>query len=60
MNRFVYVFTAKDAKTLKKRGYELCKVDEKNQIWVYFNKDPDSLEFDEKDVQCVLSNEISF
>lgn len=59
MSKFIYVFTAKDAKTLKKRGYELCKVDDKNQIWIFFNKDPDNLEF-EADFQCVLSDVISF
>ena len=59
MSKFIYVFSEKDAKKLTKRGYELCKVDEKNQIWVFFNKEPENMEFT-PDFQCVLSNVISF
>lgn len=59
MSKFIYVFTEEDAKKLKKRGYELCKVDEKNQIWIFVNKDPENLEFT-PDFQCVLSNVLSF
>ena len=38
MSKFIYVFQEKVAKRLTKEGYELCKKDEKNQIWIFFNK----------------------
>ena len=59
MSKFIYVFTKEAMKDLKKRGYELLREDEKNQIWIFVNKDPDSLEFT-TDYQCVLSNTLSF
>ena len=46
-------------KDLKKKGYTLLKTDEKNQIWVFSNKDPENLNFSSK-YQCVLSDVISF
>lgn len=59
MSKFIYVFTKEAMKDLKKKGYELLREDEKNQIWIFVNKDPDSLEFT-TDYQCVLSNTLSF
>lgn len=59
MSKFIYVFTKEAMKDLKKRGYELLREDEKNQIWIFVNKDPDSLEFT-TDYQCVLSDTLSF
>lgn len=62
MNKFIYVFEKRAAKDLKKRGYELFKYDERNDIWIYFNKEPDnpeSLEFTTK-YHVVLSNVVSF
>ena len=52
MNKFIYVFNEKDAKKLQKRGYELCKVDGQNDIWVFINKEPENLEFT-PDFDCV-------
>lgn len=59
MSKFIYVFSQKDADKLKKRGYEFCKYDERNSIWIFMNKDPESLEFS-PDFQCVLSNVLTF
>lgn len=59
MSKFIYVFTKEAMKDLKKKGYELLREDEKNQIWIFVNKDPDSLEFT-TDHQCVLSDTLSF
>lgn len=59
MSKFIYVFTKEAMKDLKKKGYELLREDEKNQIWIFVNKDPDSLEFT-TDYQCVLSDTLSF
>lgn len=59
MSKFIYVFNDKDAKKLLKRGYELCRNDDRNQIWVFVNKDPENLEFT-PDFQCVLSDVLSF
>lgn len=59
MSKFIYVFTKEAMNDLKKKGYELLREDEKNQIWIFVNKDPDSLEFT-TDYQCVLSNTLSF
>ena len=59
MNKFIYVFNEKDAKKLQKRGYELCKVDGQNDIWVFINKEPENLEFT-PDFDCVLSDVLSF
>lgn len=59
MSKFIYVFTKEAMKDLKKKGYELLREDEKNQIWIFVNKDPDSMEFT-TDYQCVLSDTLSF
>lgn len=62
MSKFIYVFEQKAAKDFRKRGYELLKYDEKNDIWVFINKEPDnpeSLEFTTK-YQVVLSDVVSF
>lgn len=59
MSKFIYVFTKEAMKDLKKKGYELLKEDEKNQIWIFANKNPESLEFT-TDYQCVLSDTLSF
>lgn len=59
MSKFIYVFTKEAMKDLKKKGYQLLREDEKNQIWIFVNKDPDSLEFT-TDYQCVLSDTLSF
>ena len=59
MGKFIYVFTKEAMKDLKKKGYTLLKTDEKNQIWVFSNKDPENLNFSSK-YQCVLSDVISF
>ena len=59
MSRFIYVFAEEAAKDMKKRGYELLKVDERNQIWIFANKDPGNLEFS-ANYQCVLSDVLSF
>lgn len=59
MSKFIYVFTLEAMKDMTKRGYELLKADEKNQIWIFLNKDPNCMEFSSK-YQCVLSNTISF
>ena len=59
MSKFIYVFNNKDAKKLLTRGYELCRNDDRNQIWVCVNKDPENLEFT-PDFQCVLSDVLSF
>jgi len=58
MSKFIYVFEKRAAKDLLKRGYELLKEDEKNQIWVFVNKDPEEVEFSTK-YQVVLSNVLS-
>ena len=60
MSKFIYVFTKEAAKDMKKRGYELLKVDEKNQIWVFANKDPENISFSSGKYQCVLSDVLSF
>lgn len=59
MSKFIYVFTKEAMKDMKKKGYELLREDEKNQIWIFINKDPDSLEFT-TDYQCVLSDTLPF
>lgn len=59
MSKFIYVFTKEAAKDMKKKGYELLKVDEQNQIWIFINKDPENINFSTK-YQCVLSDVISF
>lgn len=59
MGKFIYVFTKEAVKDMKKRGYELLKKDEKNQIWVFANKDQENLNFSSK-YQCVLSDVLSF
>ena len=59
MSKFIYVFTEEAMKRLTKEGYELCRKDEKNSIWIFFNKDPENLSFS-PDFQCVLSNVLSF
>ena len=59
MSKFIYVFTKEAAKDMKKRGYELLKVDEQNQIWIFVNKDPENINFS-ANYQCVLSDVISF
>ena len=59
MGKFIYVFTKEAMKDMKKKGYTLLKTDEKNQIWVFSNKDPENLNFSSK-YQCVLSDVLSF
>ena len=59
MSKFIYVFDEKAAKDMKKRGYELLKVDEQNKIWIFINSNPENMEFSSK-YQCVLSDVISF
>lgn len=59
VSKFIYVFDKKAAKDLRKHGYELLKYDEKNDIWIFINKDPDNLEFETK-YQVVLSDVVSF
>lgn len=58
MSKFIYVFDEKAAKDMKKRGYELLKVDEQNKIWIFINNNPENMEFSSK-YQCVLSDVIS-
>ena len=59
MSKFIYVFTKEGKKDMEKRGYQLLKSDDANQIWVFANKDPECLEF-EANYQCVLSDTLSF
>ena len=59
MNKFIYVFSEKDMKSMKKMGYELIKEDTNNSIWVFENKDPEQLEFS-FNFSYVLSSVLSF
>lgn len=60
MSKFIYVFEKKAAKDLTKRGFQLLKMDDENQIWIFANKDPDKSEFDFTfNYQMVLSDVIS-
>ena len=60
MAKFIYVFEKRAVKDLKKRGYELLKEDEQNEVWIFANKDSDDRELDfAVNYQVVLSNVIS-
>ena len=60
MSKFIYVFEKKAAKDLSKRGYELLKKDEENQIWIFVNKNPEDMEMSfAVNYQIVLSDVIS-
>lgn len=59
MNKFIYVFSGKDAETLLKRGYCAVRSDISNSVYVFENKEPENLEFS-LEFPFVLSNVLSF
>jgi len=59
MSKFICVFSEDAAKDMERRGYELFKYDARNQIWTFFNKDPESRTFT-ADYQVMLSDVVSF
>lgn len=58
--KFIYIFTQEGYDDMVRRGYELLKEDRANGIWVFVNKDPEDMEFSDRNYNAVLSNVVTF
>jgi len=56
---FIYVFDEKAKKALMKQNYHLLREDEKSDIWIFENKDPENYDFS-FEYPFVLSSTMSF
>lgn len=61
MDKFIYVFSLKDANTLIKAGYSLLRRDENNNIYVFINEDRVNFNFSENpDIKYTTNNILIF
>jgi len=56
--KFIYVFSVQDKELLQTLGYHLIKSDERLDIYVFGNTG--TLRFSDSDIECVLTNTLTF
>lgn len=54
---FIYVFTHDAYTTLLSLGYDIVKIDERNNVFVFYNNKINC--FDINQIECVFSNTLS-
>lgn len=61
MYNFIYIFDSNSRDILIEAGYQLLRSDETNNIYVFVNKDPSELRFnDNSEFKFVYSNVLTF